>query len=146
MAATFNPMAASTLREAGIDLREFWQNLSDDFTLTASDGAEYRFICSDKIDEIMQDELASDMCLLGCFNSNFLADILNLPEVLISAAQTAGAYEAIGETVIQFNKLEDLQEAYVNADGYGHHFAYYDHEELELTINSEQSFYMFRIN
>lgn len=146
MAATFSPDAAMILRESHINIREFWQNLSEDFTLTASDGVEYRFINSANIDKIMQDELASDMYILGCFNSNFLADVLDLPEVLISAAQEAGAYEAVGETVMQLNKLEDLQQAYANADGYGHHFAYYDHDEIELKINEVLTVYMFRIN
>lgn len=94
-----------------------------------------RFIDSNSIDEIQQDEISSDLYMLGCFNAWFLADILEIDQEVIEEMQKAEAYTAIGKLIISMNKLEELQEAYQSADGYGHHFNHYDGNEEELTVN-----------
>ena len=101
----------------------------------------YRFISDDDIDDVMQDELSSDEYMLGCFNAWFLADILNTTTEAIEAMQAAGAYEGIGKMVLGNGKLADLQNAYVSADGYGHHFNPYDGNEIEIG-----TYHVFRTN
>lgn len=100
-----------------------------------------RFIHSDDIDEIMADELAADEYLLGCFNSWFLADVLDIDIDVINAMQKAEAFEAIGKLIISMDKLTELASAYASADGYGHHFNPYDGSEAELLIGLGNNFY-----
>ena len=94
-----------------------------------------RFINSNSIDSIQQDELAGDEYVLGCFNAWFLADVLGIDQGVIESMQKAEAYTAIGKLIISGGKLEDLQQAYASVDGYGHHFNRYDFSEDELSIN-----------
>ena len=101
-----------------------------------------RFIRSDYIDEIQQDELSSDEYILGCFNSWFLAEVLDIDEDVIESIQKADAFEALGKLVISMDKLEELQESYASTDGYGHHFNHYDLSEEELTIG-EHTYHVF---
>jgi len=101
----------------------------------------HRFIRMDKIDEIQQNELSWEPYILGCFTDWFLAGILNLDIDVIKELQKAEAYEALGKMVLSMDKLEELQEQYVSCDGYGHHFAHYDHNEHELG-----DYYAFRVN
>ena len=91
-----------------------------------------RFIDADSIDEIQQEELASDEYVLGCFNSHFLAGVLQIDKSVIDAMQQAEAFEAVGKLIISMGKLEDVQKQYASADGYGHHFNHYDFSEEEL--------------
>lgn len=110
----------------------------------------YRFIRELYIDEIQVEELRSDLYMLGCFNANFLAGIVNpdggdYEQVVraIEAAQKNDAYEGIGAMALPY--IEDIQQGYSSADGYGHHFAHYDHETLEESFNGTD-YYIFRIN
>lgn len=93
-----------------------------------------RFIDSDEIDGIQADELGNDEYMLGCFNSNFLAEVLEIDQDVIDAMQNAEAHEAIGKLIKSLGKLEELQREYASADGYGHHFNSYDFGEDELCI------------
>lgn len=108
-------------------------NGSDDFEV-----GKYRFISADAIDEIQQDELASDLYALGCFNADFIADVMEWPVELVEAAQKGEAFEALGKAMLP--EIAELQAGYADADGYGHHFAYYDHETIDL-----DGWYAFRI-
>lgn len=134
------------LKELGFDNSEILEVIeelrleSDDFEVN-----NYRFISEDSIDSIMQDELSGDEYILGCFNSWFLADVLDIDCDVIEAMQEAEAFEAIGKLVLSMNKLEELQSKYVSADGYGHHFARYDGNKYELKLNG-RDFYAFRVN
>ena len=112
--------------------REVLENVqenNDDFEID-----NVRFINSNEIDQIQQDELSSDEYILGCFNAWFIADVLNIDLDVIEAMQKSEAFEAIGKLIISMDKLEDLQEAYARADGYGHHFNHYDGSEEEIKI------------
>ena len=104
------------------------ESSNDDFEV---DGV--RFIQSEYIDDIQQNELLSDLYCLGCFNAYFLADYLPIDMNDIQAIQDAGAYEAIGKMCKVH--IADIQAGYVSADGYGHHFNHYDGNEEELNIN-----------
>lgn len=110
---------------------EAMQTHAEDFIIDA-DNVEFRFIHTDHINSIQCEELGNDLYMLGCFNDSFLVDILNIDLDIIEIMQETGAYEAIGKLICSLNKLEDLQEAYCSVDGYGHHFAHYDHEEHEV--------------
>ena len=91
-----------------------------------------RFIASHSIDEIQRDELLSDLYILGCFNASFIASILSTDPEAIEAMQEAEAFEGIGKMLVPH--IEEVQEQYSSADGYGHHFNHYDFSEEEMTI------------
>lgn len=113
------------------DWREVLENAlndADDFEVN-----NVRFISDSAIDSIQQDELASDLYCLGCFNADFLADYLPLDADDIRNIQDAGAYEAVGKMILPV--IEDVQKGYISADGYGHHFNHYDFNEDEIFIN-----------
>lgn len=88
-----------------------------------------RIIHKDFIDKIQQEELLSDLYCLGCFNASFLADYLPLDTDDIEQLQKADAYTAIGKIAAKY--IEEIQEGYAAADGYGHHFNHYDFSEIE---------------
>jgi hypothetical protein len=88
-----------------------------------------RIIHKDFIDKIQQEELLSDLYCLGCFNANFLAGYLPLDTDDIEQLQKADAYTAIGKIAAKY--IEEIQEGYAAADGYGHHFNGYDFSEIE---------------
>lgn len=102
------------------DWKEVLQNILDDAQDFEVDNV--RFINSESIDSIQQDELSSDEYVLGCFNADFLADVLDLPFDAIKAIQDAQAYDALGKMILSMHKLEELQQEYARLDGYGHHF------------------------
>lgn len=102
-------------------------NLSDDFEV-----GNYRFISVGEIDEIQQNELEGDLYILGCFNASFLAGVLDIDQDVIESMQSSEAFEAVGKLIISMDKLEELQSEYASVDGYGHHFAHYDHHEHEI--------------
>ena len=111
------------------DWRETIENMRDcvaDFEVP-----NFRFIHVDAIDRIQQEELESDTYILGCFNPHFLSEILGMSSEAIRKIQEASP-EALGELVLASGKLKEVQEGYVSADGYGHHFAHYDHHEREI--------------
>lgn len=112
----------------------------DDFMLDLPSG-EVRVIRQSAIDKVQQEELESSTYLLGCFNACFIADILEIDTDVIQTMQQAEVFEAIGKLIISTGKLEKLQAEYASQDGYGHHFASYDHEEHE-----SGDFYIFRTN
>ncbi len=95
--------------------------------------AGYRFISLDSIDKIQQQELESDEYVLGCFNAWFLTSHLEMSEDCIKAIQEK-APDALGQLIISKGVLPDIQRDYAEADGYGHHFAHYDHEEVETSF------------
>ena len=102
-----------------------------------------RFINANDIDSIQEEELSSDLYVLGCFNAWFLADVLEIDQDVIESMQEAEAFEAIGKLIISLDKLGELQAAYSSADGYGHHFNNYDSSEEELRLKDGTTFYAF---
>ena len=122
------------------DAVEAMNNNDIDFFID-SDNGEFRFIREDGIDKVQQSELGDDLYILGCFTPNFLAELLGIDEDVIQSMQDSEAFEALGKLIIRLGKLEQLQEDYASVDGYGHHFAHYDHEEHEIG-----SYLVFRTN
>lgn len=114
-----------------------WREVVENFVNEETDFTvdNVRFISSDCIDEIQQEELSNDEYILGCFNAWFVADCIGIDQEVIEAMQKVEAYEAIGKLIISLGKLPELQETYASADGYGHHFNSYDGNEEEITVN-----------
>ena len=117
------------------------QDGNDDSTYT---GETIRIIHKDVIKEVMTEELGNDTYILGCFNAYFIGNLatLNLETDFIEDLQKAEAFEAIGELIVRTpGALEELVDDYIYSDGYGHHFAHYDHNEHEVG-----EFLVFKIN
>ena len=136
-------MKFSEIKEVRELVGHNWRDVVESISMEEDDFEVdlHRFIRMDKIDEIQQNELSWEPYLLGCFTDWFLAGILNLDIDVIKELQKAEAYEALGKMVLSMDKLEELQEQYVSCDGYGHHFAHYDHKEQEIF-----GYYAFRVN
>ena len=132
----------SFCEENDIDFKETVSNILDDDR--DFEVENYRFIHFDDIDQIQQEELKSDLYLLGCFNAYFLADNTSLSLKVIEVLQKNEAYEELGELIQE--DVENIQREYARLDGYGHHFAPYDGEELELLDVNGSNYYVFRIN
>ena len=127
--------------ELDIDFRELTEQITDendDFEID-----NYRFIKVSEIDTIQQDELKSDLYILGCFNADFIEDNTNLSLKVIQALQKAEAFEELGELIV--DDIEIIQSEYARMDGYGHHFGRYDGNEHEITLNDVE-YYYFKIN
>ena len=116
--------------------KEVLENINDDVDDFEVDNV--RFIKKSEINRIQQEELESDLYTLGCFNSGFLSEVLDIDSDVIESMQEAEAFEAIGKLILSLGKLEDLQSDYSCADGYGHHFNHYDSSEDEFL-----SYYVF---
>ena len=133
--------AKNLSNELDIDFRELTEQITDenyDFEID-----NYRFIKVSEIDTIQQDELKSDLYILGCFNADFIEDNTNLSLKVIQALQKAEAFEELGELML--DDIETLQSEYVRMDGYGHHFGRYDGNEHETVLNNVE-YYYFKIN
>src|SRR5690606_3659164 len=110
------------------DWREVLEHVTDgdtDFEVN-----NVRFITSDTILEVLEDELAADEYCLGAFNAWCIADATGWPVALIEAAQKGEQYEEIGKARTG-EHIAALAELYVRHDGYGHHFNHYDFSEEE---------------
>jgi len=107
---------------------------------------DYRFIHQDNIDAIQVEELQYDEYILGCFLPYFLSGVLDIDSDVIKAMQEAEAYEAVGKLIKSLGKVEELQQEYSSLDGYGHYFSHYDGETLEVSINKDNMYYVFRLN
>jgi|LakMenEpi03Aug12_release.lakeMendotaPanAssembly.Ray.scaffolds.fasta_scaffold350771_5 hypothetical protein len=123
--------------ENGIDFKQVIRGMADDDRDFNVDG--YRFIHVDDIDDIQQEELSSDLYILGCFNASFLSDISNIDFEVFEALQETDNYHVAGKLVLPY--IKELQEEYSRIDGYGHHFAHYDHEKHDVA-----DYYAFRVN
>ena len=119
------------------------------YAITGSDEADYetdnwRIIHANYIDGILADEIGCDSYILGCFSADAIADATGWPYDLIRAAQKGEAFSEIGDAMTT-DQIQKLAEIYAAADGYGHHFAHYDHYEHEIGTGSA-GYYLFRIN
>lgn len=123
------------------DYREVVDNIADgnnDFQV-----GDYRFIESCSIDEIQKEELLEDNYMLGCFSAWFIADITGLNLHDVAKAQKNESFELLGTLMAQ--KIDEVQEEYSRLDGYGHHFAHYDHNEHELDVDGS-TYHVFRVD
>ena len=127
--------------ELDIDFRELTEQITEENNDFEIDN--YRFIKVSEIDAIQQDELKSDLYILGCFNADFIEDNTNLSLKVVQALQKAEAFEELGELIV--DDIEIIQSEYSRLDGYGHHFGRYDGNEYEITLNDVE-YYYFKIN
>ena len=127
--------------ELDIDFKELTEQIIDE--LDNFEIGNYRFIKVSEIDIIQQNELKSDLYILGCFTDWFIADNTNLSLKVIQALQKAEAFEELGELML--DDIETLQSEYSRLDGYGHHFGRYDGNEYEITLNDVE-YYYFKVN
>lgn len=118
------------------DWRQVVNNIIANETDFEVDGV--RFIDDECIDDVLQDELAADEYILGCFNAWAIAQATGWPVALIEAAQKGEQYAEIGKAMTG-EHVANLAEIYAREDGYGHHFNGYDFSEEELQIG--KSFY-----
>lgn len=125
------------------DIEEILESMEvySDFTYE-----DYRYISSEAIFDILVVELA-DPEIIGYFNSSFLAELLDIPEEIVESTCQADKGELIGSIIIQEGLVGKLAEEYIRIDGYGHHFAHYDGNCLELMSSPDQvDWYMFKID
>jgi hypothetical protein len=121
----------------GLDSKPDWKEV---VTLIDSSQTDFevdgvRFIEDSEIQGILEDELASDPYLLGCFYSHAIAEATGWPEFLVELAQAGDQHEALGNAM-NSEDVAVLAELYESQDGYGHHFNRHDGSEEELTVNS----------
>lgn len=117
-------------------IKEIQQN-TNDFEVN-----EVRFICDTDIKDILEDELAADEYMLGCFTAWAIADATGWPLALIEAAQKGEQYEAIGEAMTG-EHVANLADCLISNDGYGHHFNRYDGNEEELMLGKDMHYHVF---
>ena len=98
---------------------EKMEDLEDNFNM-----GDFRFIHKGAIDRIQAEELSSDVYVLGCFMPGFIADIVGLDYDVVKKAQESESFELLGQLMLQH--IDEVQQEYSSADGYGHHFATYD--------------------
>jgi len=110
------------------------EDLEDDFNM-----GDFRFIHKGAIDSIQVEELSSDVYVLGCFMPGFIADIVGLDYDAVKRAQESENFELLGELMLQH--IDEVQQEYSSADGYGHHFSPYDGEEHEVG-----DYYVFEVD
>lgn len=134
------------LEAIGFDTNEIREAI-DSINMEMSDfeAGNYRIIDTSEIDHIQCEELENNPYTLGCFNDWFIADVTDLSIDIVQALQEAGKYEAIGQHIIDNDYMSDIQQEYSRLDGYGHHFAHYDHQEHELYANGID-YLVFKVN
>ena len=121
---------AKKTKSIGVDdWRGVIENLADEMVDFEVDG--FRFIADNVIDSIQQEELESDDYILGCFAPWLIADVLGIDTQTVEEIQKS-APQALGKLIIAQDKVAEIQREYVRHDGYGHHFAHYDHNEHEI--------------
>jgi len=116
------------------DDRSDVENIIDNIGNDDFESGNYRFIKESKTLDVAIEQYENDEYMLGCFNSWFISDILDIDEDVIKAMQDTEAYEAIGKLIISLGKVENMIEEYINTDGYGSVFGSYDgdYEEIKL--------------
>jgi hypothetical protein len=125
-------MESDEVREVAAKMKEG----TEDF-----EAGNFRFIHVEAVDRIMVEELEGDAYCLGCFNADFLADIVNLPLKAIETLQKAEAFEALGKIIMDGGYTAKIAEKHADADGYGYHFAHDDGYTHDCG-----NYYMFKNN
>ena len=100
----------------------------------------YRFIHSMAIDKIMVNDLNKDDHGLGYYETNFLANLMQVDVGIVRELQKLGEYELVGKLVKRLDKVEELQKQYVLDNGYGDHFGKYDGNYLDIV-----DYYIFKV-
>lgn len=108
------------------------ESMRDEGDSWCSLSLDWRYIHAAVVDDVLVEELEQDPYYLGCFNPSFLSGITGLSEEIIKLIQNAKAFQDLGQWILDQGLVEDLAAEYKTADGYGHHFAHYDGETVEL--------------
>jgi hypothetical protein len=77
------------------------------------------------------DRLEGDEYILGSHYAEFLASCTGWPQMLIEAAQKGGAYQELGEVIIQDGFVETMAQAKIDNGWCGEELNGYDGEEHE---------------
>ena len=82
-------MKFSEIKEVRELVGHNWRDVVESISMEEDDFEVdlHRFIRMDKIDEIQQNEIGEDGYLMGCFNSWFLAEILDIDQDIIDEMQ-----------------------------------------------------------
>ena len=131
----------AVLDAEGVDWKDFIQKSreSDDFEI-----GEFRFIHESAIDDIVVCQYEDDPYVLGCFNDWFIADNSTLSLDIVQALQSAGAFDAIGQHLIDSGEYEDVIIEACRIDGYGHMMNSYDGSTREDLL-APAGFYFWRV-
>jgi hypothetical protein len=118
--------------------REAWDGVEviDRTTEYEDQDSEYQVLTNEEATEKTTEYIKDS---LWAFNANFLAEQLGLPEKLFTALQDKceGGNDAILAIAEKFDKVEEIIEAAIKADGRGHFLSAYDGCEPEVTITDE---------
>lgn len=130
------------LEQYGIDYEEFMEKSQNhkDFII-----GKYRLVHEDVIYDVAREELQNDPHYVGSFMPYFIAYHCDLDFELIEFIQQHEGYSLLGEHIINSKNFESFVFDYLNEDGFGNHFAYYDGNAIE-DIANDTGFYIFRID
>lgn len=114
------------------EIREFFENIDDenvDFTVGNS-----RVIKEDSVLDVLEEELANDLYLLGSFAPFFLEGVTGISRSIIDVAQNAGLQAQIGAYIVGEGLTNEVAKKYLEICGPGHYFNRYDggYEEVAL--------------
>jgi len=122
-------ITAADVTAAGVDLAHLSATELEELEAHLKKGtfdfdvSDIRFIDETVIDAIQAEELRGDPYLLGSFTAWLIADCLNVSTECIESLQGADDPDAIGELLLGCpDAVEQLQQEYAAADGYGAHF------------------------
>ena len=116
-----------------------WREIAPEIDEDSNDIREgdYRLIHEEDIDDILKDELLSDLWMLGCFSAWFIADITGLDLDAVEKAQKDESFELLGHLMAK--NIDEVVSGFVSSDGYGHHFNSWDGSEENFG-----NYYVFR--
>lgn len=95
-----------------------------DITFDNGQGKKFRLIRTDYIDEIMCRELTKEPSQLAYFDTDFLAHVLQWPKRAIELLKSQNLHEELGTSIVHFDRVVEVQEAYVREYGYTGYFPY----------------------
>ncbi len=121
------------------DFKDVLRNMKNEVSDFYDNDNTHRFIHEDHISRVLLEEL-TDNESFGYFSPEFLCEYIDISHAIIVAAQDKELYLELHDDIISQGHGYDLAQAYADISGYGHHFATYDAEEIQVG-----RYYMFRI-
>lgn len=113
------------------------ENNNIDFTVGG-----YRFISTNDIDAIMQEEMSSDHFTLGNLAPDIIANVLKISIDSVRSVQNAELFDVLGELLM--SHIEKVQDMHLYANDYGHFFA--TDEETRKIIVDDVVYHYFKVN